>query len=335
MLTPSQVLAREGVAAWVRDARGVHGLDADALSAETSWPLGPDHLLWLDLSHPTREVLEALATTFNLHGLAIEDCLHVGQRPKFEVYDGHVFMVMHHPRAIDPARDRVQLGEIETFIGPGWLITTHQGALSVMDEVRGRWAVSPDALPNGMPHLAYMLLDTVVDAYFPVLDHFEDRLADLDVEVFVRTDERLLVRVFRLKRELLALRRLVGPLRDAVLLFIRREGAEVSRNTQTHLQDVYDHLVRLADHMDLFRDLAMGVQDAHLSMLANRTNDTMKRLTALSTALMTATLIAGIYGMNFDRMPELHWTFGYPWALALMLAVTGVVLGLFRWRKYL
>ncbi|MBM3259851.1 MAG: magnesium/cobalt transporter CorA [Candidatus Sericytochromatia bacterium] len=335
MMTSSQVLAREGVSAWVRDATGVHALPADAIGRQEGWPLGPDRLLWLDLAHPTRDVLDALSAAFDLHGLAVEDCLHVGQRPKFEVYDGHVFMVMHHPHGIDRGRDRVQLGEIETFVGPGWLITTHQGALEVMDEVRARWAISPDALTCGMPHLAYMLLDTVVDAYFPVLDHFEDRLADLDEEVFVRTDERLLMRVFRLKRELLALRRLVGPLRDAVLLFIRREGADVSRTTQTHLQDVYDHLVRLADHMDLFRDLAMGVQDAHLSMLANRTNDTMKRLTALSTALMTATLIAAIYGMNFDRMPELHWPWGYPWALALMVVVTGVVLGLFRWRKYL
>lgn len=335
MWTPSQVLAREGVQAWVRDASGLRSLGPQEMGGLPSWPVGPEQVLWLDFAHPTREQLEALAPAFHLHGLAIEDCLHVGQRPKFEVYDGHVFFVAHHPDGIDPVRDRVRLVEIEAFFGPRWVITTHAGAVEVMAEVRERWRLSTEALAAGGPHLGYLLLDTVVDAYFPILDHFEDRLADLDEEVFVRTDEHLLMRVFRLKRELLALRRLVGPMRDAVLLFIRREGAEVSRVTQIHLQDVYDHLVRLADHMDLFRDLAMGVQDAHLSMLANRTNDTMKRLTALSTALMTATLIAGIYGMNFDRMPELHWAWGYAWALGLMVAVTGVVLALFRWRRYL
>ena len=134
---------------------------------------------------------------------------------------------------------------------------------------------------------------------------------------------------------MLTLRRQAGPLRDAVLLFIRRDDPGIPEGTRIHLEDVYDHLVRLADHMDLFRDLATGVQDAYLSMVANRTNDTMKRLTAISTALMTATLIAGIYGMNFEHMPELHWMWGYPWALSLMAAITFFLLALFRWRRYL
>lgn len=290
-------------------------------------------LLWLDVSQPTHADLQWLADRYRFHPLALEDCLKSGQRPKLDRYEGYDFLDLYAARFV-PSTGRVELAEIDMFLGPGYLITSHHEPVAEFAEVRDRWRHDPAARSLGTGYLLYLLLDTVVDNYFPVVDELEDQLDLLDHALFERFDQRVIDRIFGLKRELILFRKVVAPTRDVCLLLMRHEGGILNPGTAIYMQDVYDHLIRVADAIDTYRDLVSGSIEAYLSVVANRTNDTMKRLTSISTVLMSVTLIAGIYGMNFPHMPELQWTYGYEYVLSLMIGVSLVLTVIFKALRY-
>lgn len=277
-------------------------------------------ILWLDFLEPTPADLEWLAARFHFHHLALEDCLKSGQRPKLDRYDGYAFLDLYAAR-YDPISARVRLAEVDMFLGVGYLITSHREPVADFGAVRDRWLRDPMARSLGSGYLLYLLLDTIVDDYFPVVDALEEQLELLDEALFERFDQRVVDRIFSLKKELILFRKVVAPTRDVSLLLMRHEGDLLNPATGIYLQDVYDHLIRVADAIDTYRDLVGGSIEAYLSVVANRTNETMKRLTSISAVLMSVTLIAGIYGMNFRYMPELGWTHGYEFALGLMIVV--------------
>lgn len=291
-------------------------------------------VVWIDLQEPSTEELEEVGRLYGLHHLELEDCLHEGQRPKLESYEDHVFIVMHHP-TYDPHRHKVRLQELHMFVGMNFVITSHKQPMAALGVVRERWREAEETRTEGAAFLAYLISDTLVDDYFPVLDKLGDRLSGLDELVFRESQGKDPLHVaFHFKRQLLYLRRVVGPTRDAFVWLVRREQPLITRAASLHFQDVYDHLIRVADTLDLYRDLAGSVQEVYLTMVANKTNLSMKRLTAFTITLMSVTLVSSIYGMNFRYMPELGWPMGYAWALGIMAVLGLGSLGIFKLRGY-
>ena len=289
----------------------------------------PGTLLWVSATAPTEEDIVALGREFGLHRLALEDLRKQGQRPKLDRY-GTQHMIVAHEAA--PGTDAA-LSELHLFVGSDWLLSVHWTPTPELDAARRRFASARDGRIDTAGELLYTLLDAAVDSYFPMLDAISERIDTLEDRVLEGTADREGLReILVLKRRLLELRRVLGPMRDTANALLRRDIDVVTPETVPYYQDLYDHLVRVIDQLDLYRDLLATVLDARLSVVSNSLNAIMKRLTAITVLIMVPTLIAGIYGMNFRAMPEIDWALGYPFALGLMLAAAAVA-AIFFWRR--
>jgi len=287
----------------------------------------------VDVSDPTSLDFDNLARQFGFHPLSIEDCRHQHQRPKVEEFPGYYFIVLYEAVLNDVGR--LQLGELGIFLGKNYLVTVHSEPIRAIETAERLWRSWTDLAERGTGLLAYLLIDAVVDDYLPLLDTVSDRMDSLEDRIFADFQDESLEEIFRIKKELLLLRRAVTPLRDVFNTLLRREQPIFSRETHTYFQDVFDHLIRVADTIDTLRDMIGSMMDAYLSISGNRMNLVMKRLTSIATILMSVTLVAGIYGMNFDYMPELKWRFGYVGALLSMLVVGLAIYSHFRRIKWL
>ena len=288
-----------------------------------------DTLLWVSATAPTEDDIVAFGREFGLHRLALEDLRKQGQRPKLDHY-GSQHMIVAYEAAADP---EVPLSEMHLFVGDDWLLSVHWTATSGLDAARGRFASGTDERIDTAGELLYTLLDAAVDSYFPVLDRISERIDALEDQVLEgRADREGLREILFLKRRLLELRRVLGPMRDTANGLLRRDIEVVRPEAMPYYQDLYDHLVRVIDQLDLYRDLLAAVLDARLSVVSNSLNAIMKRLTAITVLIMVPTLIAGIYGMNFRVMPEIDWALGYPFAIGLMLA-SAALAAFFFWRR--
>ncbi|MCC6618856.1 MAG: magnesium/cobalt transporter CorA, partial [Chloroflexi bacterium] len=227
------------------------------------------------------------------------------------------------------------LDEIDLFVGERYIITVHQRAVPQIDEAVRRWEHNAGELGHDVGALLYALLDSIVDTYFPVLDTLSERVDDVQEAIFVQPDQSTLRDLSRLRRTLLQLRRVVAPEREVMNSLLRRDRPILPSGTQVYFYDVYDHIVRVLDTIDTHREVLGSATDSHLSLTSNNLNQIMKVLTSWSIILMSSSLIAGIYGMNFVHMPELAWNLGYVFALALMLAISGGLFLFFRSRDWL
>jgi magnesium transporter len=292
-----------------------------------------DHkgVLWVDAIDPTDDELLKIQDEFSLHPLAMEDLRHPGQRPKIERYDTHAFLVAYasdgNPR---------HLSELNVFIAEGWLISvrrTYKGDECVdMLDVANRFQRTRDG-HNTVGFLLYTILDAVVDTYFDALDSTEDELETIESRIFDtigRTEQVLQQDLLTLRRELLLFRRRVVPLRDVLQVILRQEVHSLGDDAQRYFQDVLDHILRVTDTLEAQRELLGNAVDAHLAVVNNHMNEIMKKMTSWGAILFAAALIAGIYGMNFEYMPELRWHYGYFVALGWMLLLT---VGLYTWFK--
>lgn len=293
-----------------------------------------DRFLWLDINNPQEKDAELLREEFNFHPLAIEDAMRAHERPKVEAYHGYYFMVFYYIY-YDKTKERLTTQGIHLFLGPNYLVSVHNGAIGVIDRTLERWQRNEDEIGRSGGALLYNLLDAIVDDYFPVIDEMADRVEAIEEQIFERFRPEALQEVFALKRDLLSIRRIVAPERDVLNVLIRREVPIFDASGVQYLQDVYDHVIRITDSIDTYRDLLSSALDAFLSIQSNQLNQIVKVLTIASIVLMSNALIAGIYGMNFDHMPELHWPLGYPFALGLMVVVSITLVLYFRWRKIL
>jgi magnesium transporter len=287
-------------------------------------------LLWLDIEDPTPEEIELLRREFDFHELALEDTLRRGQRPKVDEYEGYYFIVMYTVSCNTTAAVQVATHEVHCFWGTNYFVSLHEDPIPEIKSAIERWEKTPERRHQGVAFQVYALFDAVVDSYFPVLDVMADRIEDVEQGVFTRVEPRLLRAIFALRRELIAVRRVMGPTRDLLNELIRRDVPVFPRSLIPYLSDVYDHSIRVIDALDLQRDLLSSAMESYLSMTSNRLNQTMKTLTALTVGLMLPTLIAGIYGENFDNIPELHWGYGYQFSLALMLVSIVAVFVVFK-----
>jgi magnesium transporter len=277
----------------------------------------PGNLVWVDVADPTDAELDCVQEQFSLHHLAMEDVRHRFQRPKFEKYPTHGFVVVHTSSG----------QEVDFFLNDTWLISVREG-----DEARPAWAVDSsrtqfDRIHSDEPtsgFLLYVLLDQIIDDYFDALDQREDALEDLEERVFADPPPRernVQQELFRVRRELVMFRRSVVPLREVFNSLLRKELEWMDDETLMHLQDVYDHVLRVTDSLDAQREILGNVVDAHLAMVSNNMNKVMKKMTSWGAILLCSALVASIYGMNFIHMPELKWKYGYVYALTLMALI--------------
>ncbi|HLA09862.1 MAG TPA: magnesium/cobalt transporter CorA [Pyrinomonadaceae bacterium] len=302
----------------------------NCVAADISELRADEHnVVWADVSDPTSRDFEELAEEFGFHHLSIEDCRNQHQRPKVEEYPGYYFMVLYEAELAGPA-DRLELRELNIFLGKNYLVTVHSRPIRAIETARRLWREWMDRSDEGAGLLAYLLIDAVVDDYLPLLDVISDRVDYLEDAIFGEFRANTIEEIFSIKKKLLYLRRSITPLRDVFNTMMRREQPIFPREIHLYFQDVFDHLIRVGDTIDTLRDILSSTMDAYLSVAGNRMNQVMKRLTSISTILMSVTLIAGIYGMNFIYMPEVRWRFGYVFAL---LSMVGVGLALYAYLK--
>lgn len=292
-----------------------------------------DNQVWLDLEGGDVEHIELLREEFGFHELALEDSIKAGQRSKLDEYPGYYFLVFYAPHW-DAETQRVQARAVHCFVGPNYLVTVHREPIVALQTARQRWKQKLGLLQQGIGYLVYVLMDCVIDEYFPLLEQFNGTIEHIEEHVFESPTSAVLDQIFTLKKDLLYLRKILSPKRDIFNILSRRDQTLFANQTQPYLRDVYDHLLRLLEQIDLQREMSASLLDVYISATSNRLNAIMKTLTVTATVLMTWSFIAGLYGMNFEWMPELHWKWGYPAALGLMLLSGAGMIQYFRKKKW-
>ena len=282
-----------------------------------------DGFVWMGLHDPDPEELREVADRFHLPGLAVEDAMHAHQRPKLEDYGDSYFLVLHTARYLDD-REEVEFGEVHVFTGAGFVIVVRHGAASELHSARERLEAQPDLLREGPASAVWAIMDKIVDDYEPVMAGLENDVEEVEVDVFgERSDETK--RIYFLRRELAEFYRAVHPLLQPLELLVSSEHPNVSPRLREHMRDVSDHVKRVEDAISTQRELLTSVLQANLAVISVQQNDVVKKISGWAAIITVPTLIASIYGMNSDHMPELHWRVGYPLALMSMV-VAGFVL---------
>jgi magnesium transporter len=282
----------------------------------------PDTLVWADVISGTPEELAEMGEEFGIHPVALEDCHHQRkQRPKVEEYPGHVLLVAY---AAKPGTEHrpVELHELDLIAGSNFLVSFHAGRPIDAESVARRIKAHPELAKEGSGFLLYVILDELVDTFFPTLDGIGGRVEDLEEAVFAGSSD-VQNQIFALRKDLIAVRRVAGPMRDAMTVLLRRDLGLFSPEAQRYLQDIYDHLIRVVESIEDYQDLASGALEANLTVASNRVNTVARNLAGYAAIFAVITMISGIYGMNFEYMPELGWRFGYLWALGLMAVGAG------------
>jgi magnesium transporter len=281
--------------------------------------------VWLGLYEPDHSLLRRVQAQLHLHDLAIEDAVHAHQRPKLELYENSLFVVLRTAQRV-PGSQRVEFGETHLFVGENYIVSVRHGSLRSHINVRHRCESTPHLLMKGPGYVLYAIMDFVVDQFLPIVQQIEEEVQDLEDLVFGQpTGGDATARIYRLKRDLVALRRAVSPLVDVCNRLMRFDLPHIPEDTKPYFRDVYDHVVRLNESIDTQRELLSTALEAHLSVMSVAQNEHMKRITAWAAMIAVPTMIAGIYGMNFANMPELAWDYGYYVSLTVM-ALASLVL---------
>ncbi|MGE5233090.1 MAG: magnesium/cobalt transporter CorA [Acidobacteriota bacterium] len=299
--------------------------------ADVSEAIGrPGQFVWIGLYEPSEELLAQVQEEFGLHDLAVEDAHHAHQRAKLERYGDSLFVALRTARLVEDGHGIV-FGETHVFVGPRYVVSVRHGRSRPHAAARARCEADPDLLRHGPGFVLYALLDFVVDQYLPVVEALEADLDAIEARIFDgRPGRETTERLYELKRDLLNLQRSVLPLVDVTQRLARGEEPLVAEPVRPYLRDVADHCLRLAEMAANLRELLATALDANLSLIAVNQNEDMKRLAGWAAILAVPTLVAGIYGMNFENMPELHWPLAYPAALAGMALACGALYVAFR-----
>lgn len=317
----------------VYDGSGVTTTDLDAARDAPG-------TVWVRATDSSGDEFQQVAETFDIHPLAIED-VRQNVRPKTEEYPRYTFVLLKTAaltREETSFREAIRSERIGVFIGDNWVITLSAHSVQSVDRV---WHAIDHGeqqrrlLGQGPDFIAYRLIDSIVDEYFDVLDQIETRIETVEENVVASTDATTLDTITDIRRELLSFRKLAWPAREAIGVLARGDPDQVQPATEKYYRDVYDHLVQLVELTETYRDLVGGARDIYLNTVSQSTNDVMKTLTVVATIVLPLTLVAGIYGMNFQTMPELGWTFGYPAVLLGMLSMALVLVMYFKQQRYI
>jgi magnesium transporter len=294
--------------------------------------LAGDAVTWIDIQGLGDEkILRSVQEVFHLHPLALEDVVNVPQRPKTEPYDEHMLCItrmiaLRDGLVIDPE-------QVSVVVGRNYVLTFQERHGDVLDPVRHRLRQGKGLIRRaGASYLAYAILDAVIDGYYPIMEAFGEHLESLEDEIVADPRPETLQRIHRVKRDLLAIRRAIWPQREAINTLVRDDSPYFTDAVRVYLRDCYDHCVQIMDAVETYRELAGGLMDVYLSSVGTRQNEVMKVLTIMASIFIPLTFLAGIYGMNFENMPELHASWGYPMLLATMI-VLAVAMVLYFWRR--
>jgi magnesium transporter len=299
-----------------QDGKRIADIGVDEIGA---WVGRPECFVWVALKDPEPAELDAMQAQFGLHELAVEDARHGHQRPKIEEYGDSLFVVLH---TLEAEGDELVSGEVDVFVGANYVLSVRNGTRRGFADVRARCERQPGHLRHGSGFVLYALMDAVVDRYFPILQSTEDRLEACEEQIFAESTGRASVEaLYSLKRELTTLQHAVRPLLESTGKLQASRVPPVCAGMQEHFRDVHDHLSRINQSIESQREMVTAAMNVNLSLISLQENETTKRLAAYGALVAVPTLIAGLYGMNFENMPELTWAFGYPTALAIMLAI--------------
>lgn len=301
--TPSGEIAAAAPSLWVGVSRpsqpepvGVNLNDISEILKEDG------SLIWLDLDSPGPAEIQCLRDEFGFHDLALEDVVRQRQRPKVDEYPGHYFVVLYAPLP-SSEEQTVQTAEIDLFVGANYLVTVHYGEIPALMDARTRWKKIRGDLKTKVGFLLHVVADSVIDAYFPVVEQIEEQLEEMEEGMY---EGRLRLRadhILHHRRSLYTLRKAIYPLREVFNIFLRRDHHVFSDDTFPYFQDAYDHVLRLLDTIDVERDMATGALEAQLSITSNQLNETMRRLTVVAVCVAVMGAIFGAWGMNFDEVP--------------------------------
>ncbi|PGY08501.1 magnesium transporter [Bacillus sp. OV166] len=280
---------------------------------------------WIDFGQPTTEEIEFLRTPLSFHPLAIEDCVHTLQRPKLDYYEDYTFLVT---QALN--QQMLTREEIDFFLSKDYIITFHHNFSPEIDEVWKRITLSTNVEEWEPSHILYLVLDKMVDNYFPLVYLIEDRLNEIDENSKGRSMEALLEDLFDTRHHLLSLRHTITPMRDLIYRVLNSQRMTSIQGKREYYSDIHDHLLKLTEMIEANRELTTDIRDSYISINSHQTNHVMKVLTVITTIFMPLTFIAGLYGMNFHYMPELTWKYGYFATIGLMILVA---IGMSLWFK--
>jgi magnesium transporter len=285
--------------------------------------------VWIGLYEPTEEEFYSLRHEFDLHPLAVEDAIHAHQRPKLEVYDEMVFLVLKTARYVDPT-EVIELGEILVFLGDDFLITVRHGEASSLTPVREALDADPERLRHGPSAALHAILDRIVDDYQPAIEGLDTDIDEVEEQLFSGDRVNPAERIYRLQREVLSFRKATAPLVEPIDKLARGHYLQIHPEVRDYFRDVNDHLIRIRDQLDAMRDLLSSSLQANLAQVGVRQNEDMRRISAWVAIIAVPTAIAGIYGMNFEHMPELRWELGYPGAVLAMLVICALLYRYFK-----
>jgi magnesium transporter len=289
----------------------------------------PDCFVWVALRDASDSELAEMQEEFDLHPLAVEDASKGHQRPKIEEYGDSLFAVIH---TVEPDGDDLRVGELNVFVGRNYVLSARSRTERGFTDVRARCEREPELLRHGSAYVLYALMDAVVDRYFPLIDTLEAQLEQIEERIFAGGAARAQIEaLYGIKQKLVTLKHAVGPMLEATSKLYGGRVPQVCAGMGEYFRDVYDHLWRLNQSIDSTRDMVTTAMSVHLSLSTMQENETTKRLAAYAALVAVPTMIAGLYGMNFENMPELRWSFGYPFTLLIMAAID--VYLFYRFRK--
>jgi magnesium transporter len=308
---------------------------ADSRSLEETYQAcrNQQGIAWIGLYRPTAEEFESVAQEFGLHVLSVEDALDAHQRPKLERYGETVFVVLRPARYVDES-ETIEFGETHVFVGKEFVITVRHSEVPDLGEVRQRLEADPELLRRGPEAILHAIMDQVVDDYGPVADGLENDIEEIEAQVFGGSAD-VSRRVYDLSREVIQFQRAVDPLNDVLGALIRGETIDVDPEVRRYLRDVQDHAQQVSERLSGYRDLLQNILSVNLTLVSLSQNEQVKKISAWAAILFAPTLVGTVYGMNFDHMPELHWTLGYPFALALMVMISVVLYLSFKRRGWM
>ncbi len=286
------------------------------------------------------ETVRELGNLFGLHPLALEDVVNTGQRPKADSYEEQLFVVMNLPTVTES--NEVQTEQVSLFLGENFIISFHRGEQHPFTPVMKRLRKHSGKIrERKADYLLYALLDVIIDRGYPILEYFGEQIEALEEELLENPDKQTLGQIHHTKRELLTLRRMLWPQREVLNLLIRDELPQISEDTRVYLRDCYDHTIQIMDLIEAYREMTASMLDVYLSSISHRLNEVMKVLTVIATIFIPLTFLVGVYGMNFGNrihspwaMPELDWSYGYPFLWLIMIAIAGGMVFYFKRRNW-
>ena len=302
-----------------KDLKSIYDLPLEDLSKENIlW-------YWMDFNSPTQEEISLLGDYFHFHHLSIEDCVHSLNSPKLDYYDDYNFFVLNSldPYTLAPI-------EVSLFVGDNYIVSYHNASLSELDEAFQRAKANERNWDKGPSYIAHQILDEIVDNFFPAVYKIEDRLNEIDSKVIKKPIHSLMGEIFEIRSDLLKLRRIINSMRDLLYRILNSERLEGFNEHIMYFSDIYDHLVKLSNMIESNREMTSDIRDNYISINSSRMNKNMMILTVMTTIFIPLTFIAGVYGMNFENMPELTWKYGY---FGVLLVMAIIALEMFLWFK--